>query len=63
MSEKFYMVIRKLGGSSPSKRHMMEDEAFKEASRLATQTQEPYFVLATIGVVAPVVMPVEYTRF
>lgn len=62
MSDKFYMVIRETGGSAPNKRHMMEDEAIKEASRLATQTQERYFVLATIGVVAPVVAPVLYTE-
>lgn len=61
MSERFYMVIRETGGAAPTKRHMLEDEAIKEASRLATQTGERYFVLAVIGVAAPVVAPIEYT--
>lgn len=61
MSDKFYMAISE-EGREPSKRYMMEDEAIKEATRLATQTQERYFVLATIGVVSPVVSPVFYTE-
>ena len=62
MSKKFWAVWRETGGSAPSKRHQNHLDALEEAGRLAKQTQERYFVLEVIGVVAPIVAPVEYTE-
>lgn len=60
MSEKFWAVWRRDGGSSPSKRHETKDAAIAEAARLAHQTRTDYFVLEVIGIVAPVDVPVNY---
>lgn len=62
MSDKFYMVIRETGGSAPAKRHPSDILAIEEAGRLAQQSNERYFVLEVIGVVAPVVHPVAFTE-
>jgi hypothetical protein len=61
MSDKFWAVWRETGGSAPSKKHETKDEAVVEASRLAQQSNERYFVLEVVGVVAPVKFPVAYT--
>ena len=61
--KKFYAVWRINGGAAPSKRHDDKQSAIDEASRLATQTNEPYYVLEAIGIVKPVIMPVDYTEF
>ena len=63
MSDKFWAVWRKTGGGAPQKRHETKEDALLEAQRLATQTNEQYFVLEAIGIVAPKVVPVEYTEF
>jgi len=61
MSDKFWAVWRETGGAPPSKRHTTKDFAVTEAGRLAQQTNERYFVLEVVGVVAPVKFPVAYT--
>ena len=63
MSDKFWAVWRKNGGGAPTKKHETKDEALAEAQRLATQSNDAYFVLEAIGIVAPKVAPVEYTEF
>lgn len=62
MSDKFWAVWRETGGATPNKRHTSKEEATTEAGRLAQQTNERYFVLEVIGVVAPVKFPVAYTE-
>lgn len=62
MNEKFWAVWRETGGAAPSKRHIAKDDAIAEAGRLAQQTNERYFVLEVIGVVAPVKFPVAYSE-
>ena len=57
---KFWAVWRKTGGSTPSKRHETKEGAITEAGRLAQQSNEQYFVLEVIGVVAPVTLPVYF---
>ena len=49
MGEKFWAVWRATGGSAPSKRHGTKQAALDEASRLASQTNEEYYVLEVIG--------------
>lgn len=61
MSEKFWAVWRETGGAAPSKRHESKESAVTEAGRLAQQSNERYFVLEVVGVVAPVKFPVAYT--
>jgi len=61
--ENFYAVWRKSGNSAPSFRHGTKEEAIKEANRLARKTEDPYFILKTIGVVKPVELPVEYEEY
>lgn len=61
MSDKFWAVWRETGGSAPSKKHETKDAAVVEAGRLAQQSNERYFVLEVVGVVAPVKFPVAYT--
>ena len=63
MSDKFWVVWRKTGGGAPNKKHATKDEALAEAQRLATQSNDQYFVLEAIGIVAPKVAPAEYTEF
>ena len=63
MSDKFWAIWRRNGGSSPSKKHETKEAALLEAQRLASQTNDQYFVLEAIGIVAPKVSPVEYTEF
>ena len=60
MSEKFWAVWRFDGGSAPSKRHETRLAAIEEAARLAQQTSARYFVLETIGFVAPQELPINY---
>ena len=62
MSNKFWAVWRKNGGA-PNTKHETKDKALAEAQRLATQSNDAYFVLEAIGIVAPKVAPVEYTEF
>ena len=62
-TRKFYAVWRESGGSTPNKRHPEEQEAIAEAQRLAQQSGDRYFVLETIGIVAPVIHPTQYTSF
>jgi len=62
MSDKFWAVWRKTGGSAPSKKHETLDEVKKEASRLAGQSGESYYVLECIGLVAPLQAPIEYSE-
>jgi len=62
MSKKFWAVWRETGGAVPNKRHDTKDAAITEASRLAQQSNERYFVLEVVGVVAPVKFPVGYTE-
>jgi len=62
MSDKFWAVWRETGGAIPNKRHTSKEAATTEAGRLAQQTNERYFVLEVIGVVAPVKFPVTYTE-
>jgi hypothetical protein len=62
MSDKFWAVWRKNGGGAPNKKHETKADALIEAQRLATQTNEQYFILECIGVVSPKVVPVEYTE-
>ena len=59
-SQKFWAVWRRHGGGAPNKRHGSKDEAIAEAARLAQQTNEPYYVLEVVGVVAPVKPVVDY---
>ena len=61
MSDKFWAVWRETGGSTPSKRHILKMDAVAEAGRLAQQTNERYFVLEVVGVVAPVKFPAAYS--
>ena len=63
MSDKFWAVWRKTGGSAPNKKHATKEAALAEAQRLATQTNDQYFVLEAIGIVAPKVATIEYTEF
>ncbi len=58
--EKFWAVWRETGGSPPSKRHDLKEDAICEANRLARQSNERYYVLEAIGVVYPVQLPVDY---
>lgn len=51
MSDKFFMVIREDGGAPPMKRHDTEDDAIKEANRLALSSGKPYYVMKAIGMV------------
>ena len=62
-NNKFWAVWRKTGGSTPSKRHETKQQAIDEAVRLARQTDEPYYVLQSIGIVQSVKVPVSYTEF
>lgn len=62
MSDKFYAVWRDKGGSAPSKRHETKEEAIAEAGRLAQQSNEAYFVLEVVGVVAPIRPAVAYSE-
>jgi hypothetical protein len=59
---KFWAVWRGLGGGAPNKRHATRDDAIREAARLARQSNEPYYVLETIGIVEPVEVPVNFTE-
>ena len=61
MSDKYWAVWRETGGATPNKRHTSKDDAISEAGRLAQSTNERYFVLEVIGVVAPVKFPVAFT--
>lgn len=63
MSDKFWAVWRKTGGGAPSKKHETKELAILEANRLASQTNDQYFILEVIGVVEPVITPVKYTEF
>jgi len=62
MREKFWAVWRETGGGAPNKQHDTKESAIQEAGRLAKQTGDGYFVLEVIGVVAPIMIPVEYTE-
>ena len=61
MSDKYWAVWRENGGGAPQKKHGTKDDAITEAGRLAQQTNERYFVLEVVGVVAPVKFPIAYT--
>lgn len=63
MSDKFWAVWRKTGGGATSKKHETKELAILEANRLASQTNDQYFILEVIGVVEPVITPVKYTEF
>ncbi len=60
MSGKFWAVWKENGGGAPQKRHDDFESAKIEAGRLARQEGARYYILETIGTVAPVVNPVEY---
>ena len=60
--KKFWCVWKKNGGAPPSKRHDSLESAINEATRLCQQSMEPYFVLETIGVVTPSIVPANYTN-
>ncbi len=62
MSEIFYAVWRKSGGGAQSKRHENKLSAKTEASRLAQQTNEDYYILKVIGKVSPVTLEIQYTQ-
>ena len=60
MMQKFWAVWRLNGGGAPNKRHDTLESAQSEASRLAGQSNEPYYVLEVIGAVVPVHTPIEW---
>ena len=62
MTEKFWVVWRRDGGSPPGKKHESRIAAIEEAARLAQQTNADYFVLEVIGIVAPQVIPVNFVE-
>lgn len=59
-TQKFWTVWQHCGGGAPNKKHATKDEAVQEAARLAQQSNDRYFVLEVVGVVAPVNSPVDY---
>ena len=59
---KFWMVLRERGQSSPTKQHTDKLSAIEEATRLCKKEKENYYVLEAIGIVAPVDAPVVYTE-
>jgi hypothetical protein len=59
---KFWAVWRENGGGAPQRRHDTKESAITEAGRLATQSQDRYYVLEVVGIVAPVQQPVAYTE-
>ena len=61
MSDKYWAVWRENGGGAPQKKHTTKDDAVTEAGRLAQQSNERYFVLEVVGIVAPVNFLVAYT--
>lgn len=62
MNDKFWAVWRQSGGGATSRKHETKEDALKEAQRLAAHTNEAYFVLEVIGIVAPKQVPVEFTE-
>ena len=60
--DKFYAVWKQNGGGAPNKKHDSKDGAIQEASRLAQQSQESYLILEVIGIVKPMITPVDYTE-
>ena len=59
---KFYAVWRQNGGGAPNKRHETKDLAIEEANRLATQSQDGYYILEVIGIVEPIKVPILFTE-
>ena len=56
----FFMVLRRTGGGAPNKRHATLEDAQAEAARLARQSDEEYYVLKTVGMVAHPKTPFEW---
>ncbi len=61
-AKKFWAVWKENGGGAPQKRHATIEDAKQEAARLARQEQARYYVLEVVGIVAPVVVPVDYEQ-
>ena len=62
-NEEFWAVWRETGKSAPTKRHATKLDAINEASRLALTSNERYFVLEAIGIVAVRKSRVDYIEF
>ena len=62
-NRKFYCVWREsaLGKHPPTKIHETFESARAEVDRLCRQTQDRFFILETVGVVAPTDQPTAYT--
>lgn len=60
IKNKFWTIWRENSDLAPSRRHASKSLAIKEASSLARQLNEPYFVLEVIGLVYPAETPVHY---
>jgi hypothetical protein len=58
---KFWMVLRERGQSSPTMRHQDKSSAIEEATLLCKKEKENYYVLEAVGIVAQVEAPVVYT--
>ena len=61
-NKSFWSVWRASSGSASNKRHDSFQSALDEAERLARIENAKFFVLRTIGIVAPVESPVEYSE-
>jgi hypothetical protein len=57
---KFWMVLREHGQSSPTKQHQDKTSAIEEAARLCRKEKESYYILEVVGIVELVEAPVAY---
>ena len=57
---KYWAIWRETGGAPPSKKHTTKAEAMVEAGRLASSSQERYYILEAVGYVEPVQSPIVY---